>query len=72
MLWQVGKMLDEDDVNLWFKQKILDHGILNEFLICNFLTEEPQYLDFETFKESINEGECNKIVAKETKKIVIL
>ncbi|WP_455465822.1 hypothetical protein [Bartonella sp. B39] len=34
----------------------------------DFSTEEPEYLNFETFKEGINELEHNKIVAKGIKK----
>ncbi|MBB5074003.1 hypothetical protein HNQ69_001136 [Bartonella callosciuri] len=67
MLWQIGKMSDEDDVNLWFDQVTLDHDILNEFLSCD-LSKESQYLDLETFKEGINELESHKIIAKGTKK----
>ncbi|EJF74157.1 hypothetical protein [Bartonella birtlesii] len=68
MLWQVGKMLDEDDVDLWFDQVILDRDILNEFLACDFSNEESQYLNFATFKEGIKELECHKILAKGTKR----
>ncbi|WP_409361028.1 replication protein [Bartonella heixiaziensis] len=68
MLWKVGKMSDEDEVDLWFDQVRLDEDILNEFLTCDFSTEEPEYLYFKTFKEGINELERNKIVAKGTKK----
>ncbi|WP_375702103.1 replication protein [Bartonella sp. AA89HNZF] len=69
MLWQVGKMLDEgDNVDLWFDQITLDHDILEEFLTCDLLIQEPEYLNFESFKEGIKELETNKIVAKGTKK----
>ncbi|WP_375639317.1 replication protein [Bartonella sp. MF74HXZ] len=68
MLWQVGKMSDEDDVDLWFDQVRLDEDTLNEFLICDLSIQEPEYLNFESFKEGIKELEKNKIVAKGTKR----
>ncbi|UTO28093.1 hypothetical protein [Bartonella harrusi] len=68
MLWQVGKMLDEDEMDLWFDQVTLNHDILSEFLSCDVSIKEPEYLNFITFKEGIEELEQNKIVAKGTKK----
>ncbi len=69
MLWQLGKMLDEgDNVDLWFDQITLDLDILEEFLTCDLSIQEPEYLNFESFKEGIKELETNKIVAKGTKK----
>lgn len=68
MLWQVGKMLDEgEDVDLWFDQIMLDHDSLEEFLACDFSIQEPEYLNFKSFKEGLKELEENKIVAKGTK-----
>ncbi len=68
MLWQVGKMLDEgDDVDLWFDQITLDRDILEDFLICDLSSEEPEYLNFESFKEGIKELERIQIIEKGTR-----
>ncbi len=40
-------------------------------MTCDLSIQEPEYLNFESFKEGIKELEKNKIVAKGTKKIVI-
>ncbi|WP_273757025.1 replication protein [Bartonella sp. MM73XJBT] len=64
MLWQVAKISEEDEMDLWFDQVTLDHNVLDEFLDCDFSTQESHYLSFEIFKKGLNELERHKIIAK--------
>ncbi|GAA4667578.1 replication protein [Bartonella pachyuromydis] len=67
MLWQVAKISEEDEMDLWFDQVTLDHDSLDEFLVCDASIKEAQYLSFENFKKGLNELERHKIIAKGTK-----